>query len=838
LFISIFFLCCCAQILACIFVAVKSFATPAHRDLIDMVMTVKKSSQVTGLENVSKTKIRGVLALLKHGELLITQGDYGVPVRIYLAMGIDSFRDLRERHDTFLNMYMANHHLFIPTLLRNELVWNVDEATQNMRLEAIDKLTTKFKCILGAYPEYSQEHFGVGETSSMTSGLTSGNITPPTPGSGGGGGGGSSVSSGSTPNWHHHHHQQQQQSQSGSDGLYGTSAGSYAAARSNTSLTTGAGSAGNGSYSIVPPLPPSPSQPQQSLKLPAHASLNRYPPPQYPQQQQQQGGGMSMGMGGGNRGVAVPPSGNRYTTGGVAGNPRSSGPGGMGGGVGVGIVGNRAPLASQPMQFGGAVGRPGPAGSGSGSAAPYPYNPQYGAYNRGSSSTTTTGGGNTGGYLNTREFDPQQQQLHEKFSDPYYTQQQGRAGQQQHLPPPPPHRSPVYGPQEQSQQQQGQQQQGRGGQYQLQQPQLGDWQGGGEAYSDVFQQPGSLTFGTSAARDSDLLLQQQSRAGASSRAPGSGTGTGSGTGSGNGSSPLNSAVSAAHNSPAYASSPGSTGTGTGNTSRDRGSSLGFEQLNISLGSNAEYDFGQFPLTSSAASTVSTSLGLSSNSRLSLQSSHGNSSFSSSATATATAATGASPSLSAITGPLGLAIAPPPLQLSGGSSNLPEKSPSHSLLSSSASSSSSAQTSPHPSAGSSLNTHISPTDFMLQQQRQQYLHQQPHPSQMPAHLSTFNVDYWKSSSISSNTSSNNKSDGALNHAASSGLGLWEARDGVTNASSARDRFPSATSVTTHDSSYTNGSLQDGFHAEFEGLHGGASYYAGDRINGDTYSLPTL
>jgi hypothetical protein len=837
LFISYFyfFLCCCAQILACIFVAVKSFATPAHRDLIDMVMTVKKSSQVTGLENVSKTKIRGVLALLKHGELLITQGDYGVPVRIYLAMGIDSFRDLRERHDTFLNMYMANHHLFIPTLLRNELVWNVDEATQNMRLEAIDKLTTKFKCILGAYPEYSQEQFGLGETSSMTSGLTSGNITPPTPGSGGGGGGGSSVSSGSTPNWHHHH-QQQQQSQSGSDGLYGTSAGSYAAARSNTSLTTGAGSAGNGSYSIVPPLPPSPSQPQQSLKLPAHASLNRYPPPQYPQQQQQQGGGMSMGMGGGNRGVAVPPSGNRYTTGGVAGNPRSSGPGGMGGGVGVGIVGNRAPLASQPMQFGGAVGRPGPAGSGSGSAAPYPYKPQYGAYNRGSSSTTTTGGGNTGGYLNTREFDPQQQQLHEKFSDPYYTQQQGRAGQQQHLPPPPPHRSPVYGPQEQSQQQQGQQQQGRGGQYQLQQPQLGDWQGGGEAYSDVFQQPGSLTFGTSAARDSDLLLQQQSRAGASSRAPGSGTGTGSGTGSGNGSSPLNSAVSAAHNSPAYASSPGSTGTGTGNTSRDRGSSLGFEQLNISLGSNAEYDFGQFPLTSSAASTVSTSFGLSSNSRLSLQSSHGNSSFSSSATATA--ATGASPSLSAITGPLGLAIAPPPLQLSGGSSNLPEKSPSHSLLSSSASSSSSAQTSPHPSAGSSLNTHISPTDFMLQQQRQQYLHQQPHPSQMPAHLSTFNVDYWKSSSISSNTSSNNKSDGALNHAASSGLGLWEARDGVTNASSARDRFPSATSVTTHDSSYTNGSLQDGFHAEFEGLHGGASYFAGDRINGDTYSLPTL
>ena len=144
-----------SQILAIIFVAVRSFATPAHRELIDMVMTVKESNKVSQLEPVSKTKIRGVLALLKHGELLTTQGEYGEPVRLSLAPGIESFKDLRERHDSFLNMYMMDHHLFIPTVLRTELVWQLDDETRTMRLEAMDRLVLKLKLFFSSHAEYS-----------------------------------------------------------------------------------------------------------------------------------------------------------------------------------------------------------------------------------------------------------------------------------------------------------------------------------------------------------------------------------------------------------------------------------------------------------------------------------------------------------------------------------------------------------------------------------------------------------------------------------------------------------------------------------------------------------
>ena len=118
-----------------------------------MVMEVKKSCSISQLEHVSKTKVRGVLALLKHGELLITQGEDGEPVRLYLAQGIESFKDLREKHDTFLSKYILDHHLFIPSVLKTELIWQFEEETKLKRIEAMEKIVLKLQAF---YKEYLQ----------------------------------------------------------------------------------------------------------------------------------------------------------------------------------------------------------------------------------------------------------------------------------------------------------------------------------------------------------------------------------------------------------------------------------------------------------------------------------------------------------------------------------------------------------------------------------------------------------------------------------------------------------------------------------------------------------
>ncbi len=164
-----------SQILACIFVAIRSATTPAHRELIDMVMAVKESNHVSQLDSVSKTKVRGVLALLKHGELLVTQGSEGEPVRLYLAYGINSFKELRERHDIFLNRYMMEHHLFIPAILKSELVWQVDDDMRVQRIEAMNKLVSQLQLFFQGYQskavEYDETSVGINLTSSVPVGI-------------------------------------------------------------------------------------------------------------------------------------------------------------------------------------------------------------------------------------------------------------------------------------------------------------------------------------------------------------------------------------------------------------------------------------------------------------------------------------------------------------------------------------------------------------------------------------------------------------------------------------------------------------------------------------------
>lgn len=133
------------KVLACIFVAVKSGATLAHREIIDMVITVKDSRAVTELDTVSKTKVRGILALLKHGELLTTRGLDGEPIRLVLTPGINTFRDFRDRHDMFLTRFMVEHQITMPPTDMAEVVWQYDVDAKSERLANMERIISLLK---------------------------------------------------------------------------------------------------------------------------------------------------------------------------------------------------------------------------------------------------------------------------------------------------------------------------------------------------------------------------------------------------------------------------------------------------------------------------------------------------------------------------------------------------------------------------------------------------------------------------------------------------------------------------------------------------------------------
>jgi hypothetical protein len=111
-----------------------------HRELVDVAMYLKDCGLVRELEHISKTKLRGVLAILKQGDLVMKHGAVGEPVQLNLGEEIDTFSDLRDQHDRFLNSYMVENLLNIPIVLKNEIMWPVDEGVRVNRMRELKPL--------------------------------------------------------------------------------------------------------------------------------------------------------------------------------------------------------------------------------------------------------------------------------------------------------------------------------------------------------------------------------------------------------------------------------------------------------------------------------------------------------------------------------------------------------------------------------------------------------------------------------------------------------------------------------------------------------------------------
>lgn len=108
-------------------------------------MALKDSGRVTQLEGLSKTKIRGVLALLKHGDMLSTSGVDGQPVELLLSDGMTSYEKLRERHDAYLITFAAENRLSMPLELWWEIIWRKNDINKHRRIEAVNLFIEEMK---------------------------------------------------------------------------------------------------------------------------------------------------------------------------------------------------------------------------------------------------------------------------------------------------------------------------------------------------------------------------------------------------------------------------------------------------------------------------------------------------------------------------------------------------------------------------------------------------------------------------------------------------------------------------------------------------------------------
>ena len=113
-----------------------------------MVIAVKEEKWQDELDQISKTKIRGVLTLLKHAESLSLQpASDQAPVSLGIAKDITCFEDLRNKHDRFLITIAKKEN--VPITDWRDLIWP-DNPDERMRRIAVCK---KYESELKTYFE-------------------------------------------------------------------------------------------------------------------------------------------------------------------------------------------------------------------------------------------------------------------------------------------------------------------------------------------------------------------------------------------------------------------------------------------------------------------------------------------------------------------------------------------------------------------------------------------------------------------------------------------------------------------------------------------------------------
>jgi hypothetical protein len=105
----------------------KQLHALTHKELIDFLTYYKKSGSDI-LENITKTKTRGVLALLKHADAIESFCPIGLSVQVSISSKVNTFDQFRTLHDQFLVKSAEKFKIKLSKTEWNSLIWNRSES--------------------------------------------------------------------------------------------------------------------------------------------------------------------------------------------------------------------------------------------------------------------------------------------------------------------------------------------------------------------------------------------------------------------------------------------------------------------------------------------------------------------------------------------------------------------------------------------------------------------------------------------------------------------------------------------------------------------------------------
>ena len=143
-----------------------------HKEMIDTVVHYQKIE--ARYENVTKTKTRGVIALLKHAASIDSFTPIGDSVQIALNYSVNTFQDLRALHDRYLEAVAHDCNIKLTSEEWKTLIWGEEDADECL-LSCLNQIEEISKYLSTLSSTIFEELAADGATNAMDDGSYSSN---------------------------------------------------------------------------------------------------------------------------------------------------------------------------------------------------------------------------------------------------------------------------------------------------------------------------------------------------------------------------------------------------------------------------------------------------------------------------------------------------------------------------------------------------------------------------------------------------------------------------------------------------------------------------------------
>lgn len=136
----------------CIYLSLSLFGPLTHIQLMTITLSLKDHHIINQNDRISKTKLRGLISLIKAMGIIIVYRNEKNQALIRLMENIQDFDDIRRRHDTYLIKFNQENGINVPMELLRDLLWDLSPESRQARLNQIEETSQMMKMMFNSLP--------------------------------------------------------------------------------------------------------------------------------------------------------------------------------------------------------------------------------------------------------------------------------------------------------------------------------------------------------------------------------------------------------------------------------------------------------------------------------------------------------------------------------------------------------------------------------------------------------------------------------------------------------------------------------------------------------------